>query len=205
MIFGKREAAALRPARSAGHRVVRVLLASLATGSCLAGATASGAIASGPVTTSGTTPLPAPVSSRGLEATANPFGLPRVVRFRVKPATGVAITLGCTGTSTQPCTGTILATTAETLKDNKVVAITASSAKHAAKDKRREIRLAQTSFSLAGGQTKTIQLKLNSTGLKLLRRFHEISTYVLAGEVLPQGKFVFLLHEVLFKTHAPRK
>lgn len=186
----------LRPARFAGHRAVLALLASFAVGSCLAGATASAA------TTGAATSTLAP--STGLEATANPFGLPRVISFRVKPASGIAITVGCTGTSTQPCTGTIFAGTAETLQGKKVVAVTSSS-KHAAKGKQRAIRIAQAPFSLAGGQTATIQLKLNSTGLKLLRRFHAISAYVLAGEVIPQGKFVFLAHEVLFKTPVKHK
>jgi hypothetical protein len=186
VIFGRREATVLRPARSTGHRAVLVVLASIAVGPCLAGATASGATAA-----------PTLVRSPGLETATNPFGLPRVVSFRVKPATGVAIRLGCTGTSTQPCTGTIFATMDETLQDKKVVAVTAS--KHAAKAKQRAVRIAQTPFSLAGGQTATIHLKLNSTGLKLLRRFHRITAYVIAGEVLPQGKFIFLLHEVLFK------
>jgi hypothetical protein len=181
-----------RSVRSAGRRTVLVsLLASFAMFSCLAATTASAA-----------TPTLAP--SPTLETAANPFGLPRVVSFRIKPATGVTITLGCTGTSTQPCTGTIAATTAETLRGKKVVAVT-SSAKHTSKGKLRAIRIAQAPFSLAGGQTATIHLKLNSTGLKLLRRFHAISAYVLAGEVIPQGKFVFLAHEVLFKTPAKRK
>jgi hypothetical protein len=185
-----------RSVRSAGHRAALVpLLASLAIGSCLAAATASAATLD---------PASALAPSAGLEATANPFGLPRVVSFRIKPATGVTITLGCTGTSTQPCTGTIAATTAETLKGKKVVAV-ASSAKHVAKGNERAIRIAQAPFSLAGGQTATIHLKLNSTGLKLLRRFHAVSAYVLAGEVIPQGKFVFLAHEVLFKTPVKRR
>jgi hypothetical protein len=176
----------LRPARFAGPRAVLVLLASFAVYPCLAGTTASAA-----------TPTLAP--SPSLEAAANPFGLPRVISFRIKPASGIAITVGCTGTSTQPCTGTIFATTAEKLQGKKVVAVISSS-KHATKGKQRAIRIAQAPFSLAGGQTATIQLKLNSTGLKLLRRFHAISAYVLAGEVLPQGKFIFLVREVLFKT-----
>jgi hypothetical protein len=183
----------LRPARFAGHRAVLVLFASIVMGPYLAGATASGA-----------TPTPALAPSPSLEATANPFGLPRVVSFRIKPASGIAITVGCTGTSTQPCTGTIFAGTAETLQGKKVVAVTSSS-KHAAKGKQRAIRIAQAPFSLAGGQTASIQMKLNSTGLKLLRRFHVISAYVLAGEVIPQGKFVFLAREVLFKTPIKRK
>ncbi|HEY3865279.1 MAG TPA: hypothetical protein VGL54_04240 [Solirubrobacteraceae bacterium] len=186
IIFGRREATVLRPVRFTGHRAVLVVLASIAVGSCFAGATASAA----------------PTLAPSLEATANPFGLPRVVSFRFKPATGATITIGCTGTSTQPCTGTILATTVETLHGKKVVAV---ATKHTTKGTQRALRIAQVPFSLAGGQTATIHLKLNSTGLKLLRRFHTISAYILAGEVIPQGKFVFLAREVLFKTPVKRK
>ncbi len=197
----------LRPARFAGPRAVLVpllLLASFGVSSCLAAATASAASASGATSTLTATPTLAPGPS--LEAAANPFGLPRVVSFKVKPATGVTVTLGCAGTSTQPCTGTIFATTAEALHGNKVVAVVSSAAAaKRAKGRHRAIRIAQSSFSLAGGQTATIQLKLNATGLKLLRRFHTISAYVLAGEVLPQGKFIFLVREVLFKTPVKHK
>ena len=198
----------LRPARFAGRRavLVPVLLASfamgssLAVGSCLAAATASAATTSAATPTLAFALAPSPT----LEAAANPFGLPHVVSFKVKPAVGATLTLGCTGTSTQPCNGTIFAGTAETLQGKQVVAVT-SSTKRAAKGKQRAIRIAQAPFSLAGGQTATIQLRLNSTGRRLLRRFHAISAYVLAGEIIPQGKFIFLAHEVLFKTPLRRK
>ncbi len=88
-----------------------------------------------------------------------------MVSFRIKPATGATITVGCTGTSTQPCTGTIFAGTAETLQEAGRRRHLLR--EHIAKGKQRAIRIAQASFSLAGGQTATIQMKLNSTGLKL--------------------------------------
>lgn len=189
----------LRSARFAGHRSVLVLLlASLGAGLGLASEAASGDTSHGAMEPSTL------LSSPTLEAATNPFGLPRVVSFKVKPATGVTVTLGCTGTSTQPCTGTIFATTAETLQGKRVVGLLSSTAKRA-KRKHRAIRIAQAPFSLAGGQTATIQLKLNSTGLRLLRRFHAITAYVLAGEALPQGKFIFLVREVLFKTPVAKR
>ena len=175
-----------RSARFAGHNGLPALLASIALGLCLCFATATAttpAAHGAPFTPSGT----------------NPFGLPRLVSFRLKP-TSVAITLTCSGTSTQPCSGIILASAAERLRGKRVVAV---SSKHAAKGKEKAIRIAQVPFSLAGGQTARFQLKLNATGLTLLRRFHAISAYVLGGETLPQGKFVFLVHQVLFR--APGK
>ena len=193
VIFGRREAIVLRPARFTGHRAVLVA-ARLDRGGVGGGRRFAGAAASG------ATPTLAP--SPSLETAPNPFGLPRMVSFRFKPATGATITIGCTGTSTQPCTGTILATTAETLRGKKVVAV---ATRHTTKGTQRALRIAQVPFSLAGGQTATIHLKLNATGLRLLRRFHVISAYILAGETIPQGKFVFLAREVLFKTPVKHK
>jgi hypothetical protein len=164
------------------------LIASIVLGLGAAGATALGASAA-----FGASAAP----STTLEPGMNPFGLPRVVSFKFKPATGATVTLGCTGSSAQPCSGTIAASTVETLQGKKIVAV--STTRHVA------IKLAQAPFSIVGGQTATIQLKLNSTGLKLLRRFHSIAAYILAGEVIPQGKFVFLAREVLFKTPVKHK
>jgi hypothetical protein len=197
VIFGRRAAIVSRSARFAGHHALLALLASVTLGLCpcfvtaTAGATASGGAPSAPDAPS----APSPTLTAGM----NPFGLPRLVSFKLKP-TSVAITLACTGTSAQPCTGIILASAAETLQGKRVIAV---SSKHAAKGKEKAIRIAQTLFSIAGGQTAKIQLKLNATGLTLLRRFHAISAYVLGGETLPQGKFVFLVHQVLFR--APGK
>jgi hypothetical protein len=177
-------------ARFASRHAFPALIASIVLGLGLAGATAFGVSAA-----FGASAAPTPTPT--LEPGMNPFGLPRVVSFEFKPAVGATVTLGCTGTAAQPCTGTITASTVETLQGKKIVAV--STTRHVA------IKLAQAPFSLVGGQTATIQLKLNSTGLKLLRRFHSISAYILAGEVIPQGKFVFLAREVLFKTPVKRK
>jgi hypothetical protein len=187
-------------ARFASRRAFPALIASIVFGLGSAGVTTFGASAASGASTASVTSTASGTSAAStptLEPGMNPFGLPRVVSFKFKPAVGATVTLGCTGTSAQPCTGTITASTVETLQGKKVVAV--STTRHAA------IKLAQAPFSLVGGQTATIQLKLNSIGLKLLRRFHSISAYILAGEVIPQGKFVFLAHEVLFKTPVKRK
>jgi hypothetical protein len=52
---------------------------------------------------------------------------------------------------------------------------------------------------LAAGSTATFTVKLNSTGLELLRRFHAISAFMLANEVSPTSTpFIFLLDGVRF-------
>jgi hypothetical protein len=75
------------------------------------------------------------------------------------------------------------------------------------------VRLGQATFSLAAGATATFTVKLNSTGLKLLHRFHAISSFLLANEASPTSTpFIFLLDGVRFseppqkhKKHKPKK
>ena len=162
------------------RRALLVLIASVAFGLSCAVASASGEA-----------PAPSPTPGAG----SNPFGLPRVASFTRRP-TSVTVTLGCTGTGTHPCSGTILATIDETLQGKKVVAVSAS--KHASARREVPFRIAEVPFSLTGGQSTTIHLKLNSTGMALLRHFHAISAFVLAGETIPGGRFVFLVRQVRF-------
>jgi hypothetical protein len=106
---------------------------------------------------------------------------------------GVALKLSCSSADGQGCSGTIFVTSNETLQGKKVLAVGSSNRTKV------PVRIAQASFSLAAGGTSTVQFKLNSTGVALLRRFHAISAVVLANEEIPNnGLFVFLLHEVRF-------
>jgi hypothetical protein len=62
------------------------------------------------------------------------------------------------------------------------------------------VRIGQAPVSLPAGSTATFQVKLNSTGLQLLRRFHTISAWVLANETMANNSpVIFLLHSTLFK------
>jgi hypothetical protein len=106
---------------------------------------------------------------------------------------GVGLRLSCASSDGRGCSGAIYITSDEILKGKKVVAVDTSGG-----DKK-SVRLGQASFSLAAGATATFHVKLNSTGLELLRHFHAFSAWVLANEALPSNSpVVFLLHPARF-------
>jgi hypothetical protein len=108
-------------------------------------------------------------------------------------STGIALRLSCSSTDGQGCSGAIYVTSDETLRGKKVIAVDASNRTKAS------VRIGQGSFSLAAGATATFQVKLNSTGLALLRKFHAFSAWVLANEAMPNNsQVVFLLHDARF-------
>jgi hypothetical protein len=118
-------------------------------------------------------------------------GLTHYLSRKLSP-TGVALTLSCSSTDGLGCSGTIFLTANETLQGKKVLAISAGRTSA-------PVRLGQASFALATGATATFQVKLNSTGRALLRRFHAISGFVLANEASPTSTpFIFLLDGVRF-------
>jgi hypothetical protein len=133
-------------------------------------------------------------------------GLTHFVRLKTN-AKGAALTLSCSSTDGLGCSGTIFITTDELLHGKKIVAISLEGRT------KKSVRLAQTRFSIAPGATATIQVKLNSTGLTLLRRFHAFSTFLIANEASPTSDpFIFLFHTARFsepkpkpKKHHPRR
>jgi hypothetical protein len=135
-----------------------------------------------------------------------PPGLTHFVRLKTT-AKGAALTLSCTSTDGLGCSGTIFITTDELLHGKKIVAISLEGRKKVS------VRLAQTPFSIPAGGTATIQVKLNATGLKLLRRFHTFSTFLIANEASPTSDpFIFLFHTARFsepkkkpKKHHPHR
>ncbi len=121
-----------------------------------------------------------------------PPGLTHFVRLKTN-ATGAALTLSCTSTDGLGCSGTIFITTDELLHGKKIVAISLEG------HTKKSVRLAQTPFSIPAGGTATIQVNLNATGLKLLRRFHAFSTFLIANEASPTSDpFIFLFHTARF-------
>jgi hypothetical protein len=126
-----------------------------------------------------------------------PPGLTHFVRLKTN-ATGAALTLSCTSTDGLGCSGMIFITTDELLHGKKIVGVSLEG------HTKVSVRLAQTSFSLAAGSTATFQVKLNATGLKLLRRFHAFPTFLIANEASPTSDpFIFLFHMARFSE--PRK
>jgi len=130
-------------------------------------------------------------------------GLTHFVRLKTN-AKGAALTLSCTSTDGLGCSGEIFLTTDETRQGKKVIAVGASKRR---KRTRVSVRIGQAPFSLPAGSTETFQVKLNSTGLRLLRRFHTISAWVLANETMTNNSpVIFLLHSTLFRQakHKPK-
>jgi hypothetical protein len=142
-------------------------------------------------TTPGQEHHPAPGST--VQNPAPAPGLTHFVSLDLSP-TGMALRLSCSSTDGQSCSGTIFVTTDETVKGKKVVAISSAS-----EHTKTPVRIAQASFSLAAGAIATFHVKLNSTGLELLRHFHAFSAWVLANEAMSNdSQVVFLLHSVRF-------
>ncbi len=122
-------------------------------------------------------------------------GLTRFVSLRTT-SKGAALRLSCTSTDGLGCSGEIFLTTDETRQGKKVIAV---GARKRTKRTTVSVRIGQAPFSLPAGGTATFQVKLNSTGLQLLRRFHTISAWVLANETMANSSpVIFLLHSTLF-------
>jgi hypothetical protein len=119
-------------------------------------------------------------------------GLTHFVSLKLS-STGLALQLSCSSTDGQRCSGSIFVTSNETLQGKKVVAVGVSNRTKAS------VRIGHASFSLAAGATATFQVKLNSTGLALLRHFHAFSAWVLANEAMPStSQVIFFLHDARF-------
>jgi hypothetical protein len=129
-------------------------------------------------------------------------GLTHYISRKVS-STGIAVKLSCSSTDGLGCSGTIFLTTNEILQGKKVIAVGSSHRTSGS------VRLGQAPFALAAGATATFTVKLNSTGLQLLRHFHAISAFALANEASPtSAPFIFLLDGVRFsepKRHKSKK
>lgn len=145
---------------------------------------------------------PAPVQQQQTPAPGDPvLGLTHFVSLKTS-STGAALRLSCSSSDGQGCSGAIFITSDETLQGKKVIAVGTSNNRT-----KMSVRIGQGSFSLAAGATATFQIKLNSTGLQLLRHFHTISAWVLANEAMANnsGPVIFLLHEALFESKKKQK
>lgn len=129
-------------------------------------------------------------------------GLTHFVSLKLS-STGIALRLSCSSVDGRRCSGSIFVTSNEILRGKKIVAVSAG------KRTRTPVRIGQAAFSLGAGSTATIHVKLNSTGSRLLHRFHAFSAWVLANEAMPNdNQVVFFLHDERFsepRIHTPKK
>jgi hypothetical protein len=122
------------------------------------------------------------------------LALANVVKLKLGPNDGT-LQIGCKGTGTQTCAGIVEINTGEVLEGSQTVGVIASTGpiSHTA------VRVAEVLFTVAAGQTVTVQITLNSTGVELLKRFGYLPGDLLGTESLAQGPYVFLVHSLRFE------
>jgi hypothetical protein len=112
-------------------------------------------------------------------------------------ASGTKLSLSLSCAAGAACSGVrITGTVTEHLKRGKVRAVTAS-AHPAAKKKTKTTKVvvvASATTALAAGAKKTISIRLNATGRKLLARFHKLTVLTavrIGGKTVRSVKVVF--------------
>ena len=106
----------------------------------------------------------------------------KVGRVTISGST-VSVALKCSGRVGARCPVVAKLSAVEELTGGQVVAETASAHKH-----RKVVVLARVKSTLVAGQRKTIHLKLNSAGRRLLAKFHRIKVKLTIAEA---GKVIF--------------
>ncbi len=84
--------------------------------------------------------------------------------------TAVKVSIKCSGTTGQKCPVTLTLSVTETIRNGKVIAITAKKKKP--KTKKKTVVIGRMSATLVVGQRKTLTVSLNRTGKQLLARRH---------------------------------
>lgn len=139
----------------------------------------------------------------GQSTSASPPPAPGKTNFiSIKTSGAIAsLKMSCSSSDGIGCSGTIIITSAETLKGSKVIAVSASN--------RKAVRVAEGTFSIPAGQTATVKVKLNSTGKALLKKFHAMPSIMIANEAIAGNtSFLFLFRSVRFtepKKHKSKK
>jgi uncharacterized membrane protein len=94
-------------------------------------------------------------------------------------AAAVKVPVSCNGTSGN-CVLTLEISATETLKGNKVIAITARAT--ASRATKKVVVLGKMTVTLAAGQSETVTVKLNGLGTRLLAQYHRLKVRVAATE-----------------------
>ena len=102
-------------------------------------------------------------------------------------ASGVTLTVSCTGVSAQTCGGGVTVTTTEILSGKKVLAVTA--AKHKRRHKRKTT-VGHASYRLAVGHKAKLRVKLNRKGHALLARFGKLPVTVTVTQRNATGRSI---------------
>jgi hypothetical protein len=114
--------------------------------------------------TTAAAPVPTPTPT----PTPSPDGKVAVGHATVSGSTAT-LRISCTGDSVSTCRLTLQLTVIETLAGHRLVAESAR-----VKHTRKTVSVGSASVTLAAGQSKTVKVSLNSTGKRLLARFHRL-------------------------------
>jgi hypothetical protein len=116
-----------------------------------------------------------------------PIGVPSLVatagmtHVTVKGAT-VSTLLTCSGHPGANCNITLTLTVTETLKGRKLIAVGAATKR--TKAVKRTVTLATRTLTIPAGQSETVHIKLDATGLRLLTRRHSLRVKLIATQTL---------------------
>jgi hypothetical protein len=137
-------------------------------------------------------PIAAPVPQQP-QASVSLIGISKIA------GDSASVRLACSGS---PCLGTATASGVERLLGVKLLAVSAS--RHKAKARKKPVTVGTTSFSIPPGQIRTVTIRLNATGRKLLTRFRTLpATLTIRLQSVPSALIAARV-PVTFRLRTPR-
>jgi hypothetical protein len=116
--------------------------------------------------------------------------------------TSASVPVSCAGPAGTTCVMTVTLSVTETLQGNKVLSVSSAKSKKPKKTKKLVI-VGSASVTLAAGQSKTIQVKLNAAGQRLVKSRHKLSVKLTVDQSKSGRAVVISSQTVTFK--APSK
>jgi hypothetical protein len=115
---------------------------------------------------------------------------------------GIQVTVGCTGTAGQTCSGGVTLESIETKRGAKVIAVASRARRH--KRTHKTVTVGSASYTVAAGQTQILSVKLNTKGLALLHHFHKLpvnATVTQTGQTSVVSSVAITVHPAKPKHH----
>jgi hypothetical protein len=141
-------------------------------------------------------------SAGGAGAKSAPVGVPSLVATAemtsaIVKGASVSALLTCSGHPGASCNVALTLTVTETLKGTKLVAVSAATKR--TKSVKRSVTLATKTLTLPAGQSETVDLKLDRTGLRLLNHRHSLRVKLTATQTSGAASTVVSSRIVSFK------
>ena len=134
-------------------------------------------------------------------APVSPVASASMTHASVKGAT-VSALLTCSGHPGASCNIALTLTVTETLKGTKLVAVSAATKR--TKSVKRSVTLVTKTLTLPAGQSETVHMKLNPTGLRLLTRRHSLRAKLITTQMSGATSTIVSRQTVTFKTSRKR-